>query len=239
MEIASKGLLFIHIFFGTISLVVFWLPAVFTKKGGQWHNKLGKIYVFLMTGVVISAALLCIKNVIVGNYNSAIFLGFLTLITAQPIWYGTAVLKYKKSMSKSFWLMHISFRLVIILCALSLISYGTYLYLNHEVHPLLFIFGFLGASDLPAWIKEMRNPPLNVNWLVDHFSSMIISGIAAYTAFFAFGGRAFMSKVLVGYWQILPWILPTIIGTIAIKVLKSKYEKRKPDELKEIQYSRS
>lgn len=228
MEAVYKFLLGSHIFFGSISLIVFWLPAVFTKKGGEWHNKIGRIYVRLMWFVVISAGLMCLRNIFfVGNYNAAIFLGFLTLITAHPIWHGTAILKYKTEQPRSFVQMHMSFRAVIIIAAFGMIAYGVYLHFQGEVHPLLFIFGILGASDLPAWLKEIKNPIKNANWLTEHLSGMIISGIASYTAFFAFGGRAMLGKILTGYWQILPWVLPTIIGIIAIKYQKKKYEKKK------------
>ena len=227
METVYKFLLGSHIFFGSISLIVFWLPAVFTKKGGEWHNRIGRLYVRLMWFVVISAGLLCVKNIFVSNLNSAIFLGFLTMITAHPIWHGTAILNHKKKQPESFIKMHMGFRASIILAALGLIGYGIYLHFQGEVHPLFFIFGILGASDLPAWIKEIKNPIKNLNWLTEHLSGMIISGIAAYTAFFAFGGRAMLGKILTGYWQILPWVLPTIIGIIAIKYQKKKYEKKK------------
>lgn len=227
METAYKFLLGGHVFFGSISLVVFWLPAIFTKKGGEWHNRIGKIYVKLMTVVVVSAALLCIRNIIVGNVNSAIFLGFLTMITAHPIWHGTAILKYKKEQPKSFYNMHMIFRAAIIIAAVSLIAYGLYLYFKGEVHPLFFIFGILGASDTPSFIRDLKNPPTKANWLTEHLSGMIISGIAAYTAFFAFGGRAMMGHILTGYWQILPWVLPSIIGIFAIAYQKRKYEKTK------------
>lgn len=225
METAYKFLLGGHVFFGSISLVVFWLPAIFTKKGGEWHNRIGKIYVKLMTVVVVSASLLCIRNIIVGNVNSAIFLGFLTMITAHPIWHGTAILKYKKEQPKSFYNMHMVFRAVIIIAAVSLIAYGLYLYFKAEVHPLFFIFGILGASDTPSFKRDLKNPPTKANWLTEHLSGMIISGIAAYTAFFAFGGRAMIGHILTGYWQILPWVLPSIIGVFAIAYQKRKYEK--------------
>ena len=49
---------------------------------------------------------------------------------------------------------------------------------------------------------------------------MLVSGIAAYTAFFAFGGRVFFESLLTGYWAVLPWVAPTIIGIGAIKYLE-------------------
>ncbi len=56
---------------------------------------------------------------------------------------------------------------------------------------------------------------------------MIVSGIAAYTAFFAFGARNYMASLLSDDWQILPWVLPTILGVIAIRVLLPRYGGKK------------
>ena len=90
MEVLSKSLLAIHIFCGFCSIVLFWIP-IFVKKGGNIHVKIGKAYVFLMWIVVLTAAILSIKNIIIGAYIMAAFLGFLSLITANPLWYGIAV----------------------------------------------------------------------------------------------------------------------------------------------------
>jgi len=51
---------------------------------------------------------------------------------------------------------------------------------------------------------------------------MIVGGIAAYTAFFAFGGATFFGNLFDGYAMIIPWILPTIMGVGLIKWYKRK-----------------
>ena len=86
METIVKTLLFFHVSSGFISLVLFWLP-VFLKKGGKGHVIAGKAYVFFMWIVVISAALLSVKNVIIGKYFMVCFLGFIALLL--PIRFGT------------------------------------------------------------------------------------------------------------------------------------------------------
>ena len=88
METLSKALLSTHVIAGFISLVLFWIP-IFTKKGGKIHTLVGKIYIYLMWIVVISAGILSVENAYQGNYLMASFLGFLTLITSNPLWYGT------------------------------------------------------------------------------------------------------------------------------------------------------
>ena len=54
-------------------------------------------------------------------------------------------------------------------------------------------------------------------------NGLIGTGIGAYTALFAFGGREFLSGLLTGQWQVLPWIAPAIIGTLATARLKRQY----------------
>ena len=90
----------------------------------------------------------------------------------------------------------------------------------------MMIFGILGVSDIPAWIKEFKNPPTKVDWLREHYAGMIVSGIAAYTAFFAFGGRRFLDGLLTDYWQVLPWVLPTVMGIVAIRIMDRKNVKK-------------
>jgi len=86
IKIFTSIFLTIHISAGFTSIVLFWLPML-SKKGGKLHVKSGKIYVYAMWVVVITAAMLSVKNVVIGAYGPAIFLGFLSLITSGPLWY--------------------------------------------------------------------------------------------------------------------------------------------------------
>jgi len=56
-----------------------------------------------------------------------------------------------------------------------------------------------------------------------HIQGTIISGIAAYTAFFAFGGRRIFAAFLEGPLMVLPWILPTILGVIYSRYMQKRF----------------
>ena len=60
-------------------------------------------------------------------------------------------------------------------------------------------------------------------WLIEHLGNIIGAGIGAYTAFFAFGGRRFLAEIFAGQLQVVPWILPGVIGGIAIAYLSKRY----------------
>ena len=225
MKPFSSIFMMLHIAAGSISLLLFWIP-IFTKKGAINHVKVGKLYMWLMWIVVITAAILSIKNLYIGRTEAAAFLGFLTFITASPLWKGIAVLKHKKGLSKSFQQSHLAFELLVFISGMLLIGYGIYLK-GQGGAVLMLIFGLLGVSNLGSVIKLLKNPPQQIDWFMEHMTDMIISGIAAYTAFFAFGGRTLLGNIFTGYWMIIPWVAPTFIGVFAIKYFKRYYEKQR------------
>ncbi len=63
-------------------------------------------------------------------------------------------------------------------------------------------------------------------WVLAHLGNIIGAGIGTYTAFFAFGGRRLFAEILTGNMQIIPWILPGVIGITASVILTRKYEKQ-------------
>jgi hypothetical protein len=224
MEFIVKTLLFLHVSFGFTSLVLFWLP-VFLKKGGKGHIITGKLYVIAMWVVVTNAALLSIKNVIIGKYFMAAFLGFIALITANPLWYGMAILKPKAQSQKRFQMTHIIMDGLMSLIGLLFVVWGVYL--NGEGNAvLLLIFGGLGCTVIPSFIKKVRSPYQAEDRIKGHMVGLLTSGIAAYSAFFVFGGYTWMQQILPGMWQVLPWVAPGVVGGVGI-TLGVKYFRKK------------
>jgi hypothetical protein len=60
----------------------------------------------------------------------------------------------------------------------------------------------------------------------EHLGSMVGGGIAFHTAFAVFGIQRFIEYDLSGIVAVLPWVLPTIVGTIAITILTRHYRKK-------------
>jgi len=226
MDLLQKIFLPIHITAGFISLALFWIP-VFTRKGSKAHNTVGKAYVVGMWVTVASAAILSIVNLIKGNYISASFLGFLTFITSQPLWYGIAVLRNKRGLPvRDAWIRKI-FHVFIFAFGLGLISWSVILKLQGAAI-LMMIFGILGVLGSREAFMSIPRLQSEVHWLADHLSNMLITGIAAHTAFMAFGGRQFFSEIFTGQLMVIPWVMPTVIGVIGIRVAKKRMGLKKP-----------
>lgn len=225
MEAITKVLLAIHVFCGFSSIVLFWIP-IFLKKGSKNHILTGKVYVFLMWIVVISAGLLSVKNILIGKFTVAAFLGFLAIITANPLWYGIAILKNKKGLSDSYRKKHMAFNVLITFAGVLLFTYGIYLK-GQGAAVLMLIFGILGMTSGRDVLASYQGKNKNSSWIEEHISGMLVSGIAAYTAFAVFGGSNFFREYLTGYWSVVPWVMPTIVGITIIRYYKNSYLKKK------------
>lgn len=231
MEILSQIILISHIAAGFVALTLFWLQAG-SRKGTARHKTLGKLYVQLMWAVVISAVLLCIVSFINGRNVIATFLIFIALITAKPLWLGVAVLKAKKAQhnkaSGIYRVGNVSFNLLIVSTGAAMIGYGAYLG-GQGFAMLLIIFGGLGLAnmfDLWSSVKAISSDDFS-EWTKVHIVGMGTSGIAAHTAFLVFGANRFLPEAVTqSNWSFVPWLAPTVVGTILIRIAVNKYQAR-------------
>jgi hypothetical protein len=224
MEWITSFLLTAHIVAGFLSLLLFWIPML-AKKGGDLHKKVGRWYLLFMWIVVSTAAILSFENLMTGQLTMGIFLGFISFITANPLWHGIGVLKHGMHAPESFRTKHLVFRIAIALLALSMVVYGIVALKGEGAAILMFLFGALGLADTPRIIRELRGAKNPVNPIREHLVDMCTTGIAAYTAFFVFGANQYLEMVLTGYWMVLPWIAPTVVGSILISRSTKKYPK--------------
>ncbi len=220
MEAIRNILLPLHIIVGSISLILFWIPVI-AKKGSKLHNMVGLWYVVMMTATVVSAGILCVNNIFFGHYPSAVFLGYLTVLSGYPLWHGFLILKNKKEFSNAYWIFRRTCNYILFLGAFGLVAYG--LQLDPGSGSVLMFFAGIGFPGSLEIFKSLERIKKENNWLIEHLSGMVVSGIAAYTAFLAFGGKTMLH--LDGYVIIIPWILPTVIGVIIIRLMKRKYAK--------------
>ena len=178
----------------------------------------------LMWMVVISAALLCVLRTIQGAYLIASFLGFLALITAEPLWYAIVILKHKKDIPLHILKIRKVLLTATVIIGAAFVIWSIILGLRGQAI-LLLIFGCLGLTSLPLALKSYEQANEHANWLMNHIEGMIGTGIAAYTAFLAFGGSRLFSDIFTGPLTAIPWVIPTIVGAIAIRVMKKKMSK--------------
>lgn len=244
MAFIHQILLYIHILVGAAALVLFWIPMA-AKKGSPSHKKLGNLYAYAMYVVSISGIIMCIMVLIAPltiksklavldaeQLNGALlqarlfatFLLALSLLVFVSIKHGLLVLVAKHNRALLKTPFHLFSVASLTLSGVVVLYFGLM-----QNHTLYMIFGVLcsvtGVSIyhyiFKAQIKERQ-------WIIEHLSAFVGSGIAVYTAFFAVGGRHLLSELLPGQWQVLPWVLPGVIGGVMI----SRYKKRSIQQFK-------
>ena len=57
-----------------------------------------------------------------------------------------------------------------------------------------------------------------MSWWYEHMGSMLAGGIAFHTAFLVIGAGRVLSAHLSGFYAVIPWILPSLIGIPATRV---------------------
>ncbi len=242
MATIHQILFYLHVICGSVGLVIFWLPML-AKKGSDLHVKSGNIFangmlIVSISGLLMSAFLLIdpiavrypeggltaeqASRVIEQNRNLGIFLLMLSLLVFVNVRHSVLVLKAKAERTKLKNFNHLSS-----IMSLFLAGVGVGLLAIDKGNILFGIFSMLSiasAIGLARYIFKAELKPRE--WIIEHLTNIIGSGIGAYTAFFAFGGRRILSEIFVGQLQLIPWILPGVIGAIASYYLANKYRKK-------------
>ncbi|RUO75628.1 hypothetical protein [Pseudidiomarina taiwanensis] len=232
-----QGLLFTHILAGSLSLLLFWVPAL-TRKGSLNHKKFGRYYGFSMntvafTGIAMSTLTLLLTSVVKPELYTvphlaearveyaqlfAWFLLHLSILIHSAIYYGNAVLNHKANHSGLKQPYLITILAVLALNGLALAIVGV---LNNLVLHIAFgALGFwIGFSNLKFIFAQNYSRKA---WLREHLGAYIGSGIGAYTAFIVFGAATVLSATGSIYTAL--WIAPGIVGTLFIIKLSKKYD---------------
>ena len=230
-----------HIVVGTTALLTFWLPTI-TKKGSLDHVKFGRLYAYTMYAVTFTGASMALlvlvdpiaikghllradvdKHAFVDSVRIFwSYLLYLCLITYVSVRHGFAVLEVKQEIERLRKPSYLIPLFTLVFAAVAILTVG--IQAGRALH---IIFGILGLVLSIGMLKYCFKSSVKPGaWGAEHLGSMIGSGIGAYTAFLAFGGRQLFSDI--GQWQLIFWIAPGVIGSIAIARLSRKYVPKPP-----------
>lgn len=241
--------LYAHIAIGAIALIVFWIPMA-ARKGSPLHRKAGRYFLWGMTTVAISGVALSSMSLIdpigtrfgddvvemerafavAANVREfSLFLLMLSVLVYASARHATLVLAARDDRSALRTPWHVS-----VMAATGVLGVATGLVglsaLGESGRaPLLLVFAVLGIANAARMLRYTFKAQIAPReWLLEHISFAVGCGVAAYTAFAAFGGRALLGELLPGQWQMLPWILPTVIGTTYARYASRPYQPRTP-----------
>ncbi len=203
-----KILLIIHIITGGIALFVGSI-ILFTKKGNETHQKLGKVYF----SALLTASLV---SLLMSFFHENIFLFIVGIFTAYMLLSGIRYLKIKSTddIKKVDWTLAIT----ITVFGLGFIVLGIMLLIKSVSFGIvLLVFGGICWMFALQDFKNFRNKSTIKNfWLTTHIQRMTGSYIASATAFLVVN-----NTILPG---VASWLLPTAILTPLIVIWVRKYQ---------------
>ena len=242
MHYIHQYLVILHIIVGSAALVLFWLPMV-ARKGSKNHLFYGKIYVWSMyivsiTGLITSIMVLIdpigirhpgeffeparAYSLAAEHRLSSLFLLMLSLLVFMNVRQAVAVLRAKadRASLKTWYNLATAGILAITGGIVAFLGWN-----NGRI--LLTIFGIISLIVAISFLRYLFKKEIKQReWIIEHLGAIIGSGIGAYTAFFAFGGRYFLASILPGQLQIIPWITPAVVGLFLTFIFTKKFRKQ-------------
>lgn len=233
---------YFHVTVGSLALVIFWLPLM-VKKGSKNHLRFGKLfvlgmYVVSISGFIMSMLVLIdpvavrlpnemtndesLQRFINNNRVSAGFLLMLSVLVFSNVRQSILVLKVKANREMLKKPLHLSIISILGLLGLFMAWVG----INNNII-LFIIFAAVSVLNSIGMLHYIFKPEIKPReWIIAHLGNIVGAGIGAYTAFFAFGGRRLFAGLLTGDLQIIPWILPTIVGIFVTSYFTRKYRQQ-------------
>lgn len=235
----------VHVVVGAMALLIFWVPLI-VRKGSLDHRRFGRWFASLMYAVAGTGLLMSLLDLyqplamhVTGLSLDteagaaaaaelrgwAWFLFSLSVLVLTTTRHGWLVVQHKQDRSALRSPVHLGLCSLLVLVGVLLLWQAM---LRSEV--LMAVFGgfevFLGLSYLHYIFKPSLAPK---EWWTEHLGALIGSGIGAYTAFLVFGGNTLFQSIFGGSFStvsIVLWIMPGLIGGVAIAWLTRYYRRR-------------
>ncbi|WP_298128038.1 hypothetical protein [Brevundimonas sp.] len=212
MYLLFKALIAVHIVFGVVGLVSFWVP-VFSRKGSPVHRRWGRIFalsILMAGGIAILLALCTLYNPL-GTHPHlddaefvrgifGVLMLHLGVLTVNLAWYGREVLKNKSDPARNRRGINLYLQLLLALAAVACVIEGFRI-----GQPLIVAASVIGFATVATNLMHMLNPaPPPKAWLREHVKGIVGAGISVYTAFIAFGAVRLMPEIALhpGLWAI-------------------------------------
>ena len=189
-----KFLVIVHILAGSVA-VLGMLCALSTRKGGQWHKRGGRAYVY---GMALSLLMATVVSIATEN----VFLGLIALFSAYLVYTGWRLVKVKDGVKSRF---DHRLSLAMIVVSIGMVAYGIYMLIQgSSLGVALIVFGFLSGSPSLSDYKSRDVWPKGKQRILLHLNRMGGACIATVTAVFVVNIQTNPAFIA--------WLLPSLVG---------------------------
>jgi hypothetical protein len=213
-----SAILIVHVAFGTLALIAFWITASL-RKGTRTHRQVGTTYLLAMLTVMLSAIPLAGAAFVGGHTLQGVFLSYLVVITATPLWVGRRAVQRRHSAQEFADRPYRALGAINVACAMVVLGLGI-----TTGRPLL---DGLSAVGLFVGIRILRFSAKGATarqwWLKQHYLSMGGSGIATHIAFLNIGLPRILPAQMIGSALYLAWFGPIVVAAVAAWWVNRRY----------------
>lgn len=215
---AYRWFLLAHVAAGTVALATFWANALM-RKGTPLHRRIGRIYLLAMLVVLASGVPLVLALFARGREWTALFLGYILLITGNACWSAWRAIRDRNDRARyygtTYWVQAAAIGLAGLGIVVAGFSGGVL---------LMQVFGAVGVFAFFDAVASYRRAPRDPKWwLREHYGAMVGNGIATHIAFFGIGLRNALPGLDPVIAQNVAWLLPLAVGIGAAVWLDRRY----------------
>ena len=228
-----------HITIGFVGLASYWI-AVLAKKGSKPHIFAGRAFEWCGYYVATTALFSCARYLSQARHFAFVnrpdesaqelarvefaqflltLLAFLAIVFLVQLRNGVRVVRTRKLGVEAYQNWEAKLWLIVqTLASLWLVSFGAYRLATggSAIHWASVVVGAIPLTELKKELHFYRNPrELKMSWWYKHMDCMLGCGVAFHTAALLFSFRWLEKNTgfaLPGIWQVVPWIIPTVVG---------------------------
>ncbi|WP_242111688.1 hypothetical protein [Luteimonas aquatica] len=210
---AYRLLVIVHGLIGLIALLSFWSAALL-RKGGLWHRRVGRVYLFAMAGILLTAVPIAVAIFLDKRPVAGVFLGFLSVITAAGVWNQWRSIRDRQDVARYTGPVFVGLGLLSLASGLLVLGFGL-----KTGTGLLAGFSLVGILGGGAQLYKRRHRTRLAArprwWMIEHYTAVLGNGIATHIAFLAIGLPRLLPAVEGETLQALAWFGPLLVAVLA------------------------
>ncbi|MDB5978015.1 MAG: hypothetical protein JWR07_4775 [Nevskia sp.] len=212
----------LHVAVGAVALLGFWTAAL-APKGRPLHRLAGRIYLWAMGGILLTALPLALSYFGRGQALLGVFFLYLEVLVGTSVVVGPRAVRLKQDFAAFSSGIYPALAWAQLGSGLAVAAIGLW-----AGQVLLTVFGLVGVGRSAQMLVQRLRSPAPGWWLREHFTAMIANGIATHIAFLGIGLMRILPANLAARLADLhlAWFAPLTVGVGAIVWLRVRHQRR-------------
>lgn len=208
----------VHVAFGTLALVTFWINAAL-RKGTPLRRRNGGAYLIAMAGVLGTTPVLAFVAFATGETVAGWFLLYLAVITATVVWLAWRAIRERSRPARYFDGTYRALARAKLASGAAVLAIGLM-----EQAVILVGMSLVGLVAGSRMLRLARRGHADRNWwLQQHYSAIVGCGIATHIAFLNIGLQRLVPADLGAVAGYAGWLAPVVVAVAARRWLDRKY----------------